>query len=136
LKAEWKEVKLNLKHPFTISRSTRTHYDSIILTLEHNGITAYGEAVPTSRYDEDSEKVNAALATIDFDAEPFGDPYKLDEIDTACRANALMTPSTIAAINIAYWDLQGKLLGKSFLKRHVHPSIDSLDTHFCRERRF
>jgi len=64
LKAEWKDVILNLIHPFTIARSTRTHYDSVILTLEHNGVTAYGEAVPTTRYDEDAEKVNAALASI------------------------------------------------------------------------
>ena len=112
MKAKWKEVKLNLIHPFTIARSTRTRYDSIILTLEHNGLTAYGEAVPTTRYDEDAEKVNAALASIDFEAEPFSDPFKLEDIDSACRDNSLMTPSAIAAVNIAYWDMQGKLLGQ------------------------
>ncbi|TFB10504.1 dipeptide epimerase [Candidatus Marinimicrobia bacterium MT.SAG.3] len=112
MKAKWKEVKLNLIHPFTIARGTRTHYDSIILTLEHNSITAYGEAVPTARYDEDAEKVKAALASIDFESEPFDDPFKLEDIDSACRDNPLMTPSAIAAMNIAYWDLQGKLLGQ------------------------
>ena len=112
MKAKWEEVKLNLIHPFTIARSTRTHYDSIILILEHNGITAYGEAVPTTRYDEDAEKVNTALASVDFESEPFNDPFKLEDIDSACRDNPLMTPSAIAAMNIAYWDMQGKLLGQ------------------------
>ena len=112
MKAKWEEVKLNLIHPFTIARSTRTHYDSIILILEHNGITAYGEAVPTTRYDEDAEKVNTALASVDFESEPFNDPFKLEDIDSACRDNSLMTPSAIAAMNIAYWDMQGKLLGQ------------------------
>ncbi len=112
MKAKWEEVKLNMIHPFTIARSTRTHYDSIILILEHNGITAYGEAVPTSRYDEDAEKVNTALASVDFESEPFNDPFKLEDIDSACRENPLMTPSAIAAMNIAYWDMQGKLLGQ------------------------
>ena len=112
MKAKWEEVKLNLIHPFTIARSTRTHYDSIILILEHNGITAYGEAVPTTRYDEDAEKVNTALASVDFESEPFNDPFKLEDIDSACRENPLMTPSAIAAMNIAYWDMQGKLLGQ------------------------
>ncbi|MCH8299359.1 MAG: dipeptide epimerase [Candidatus Marinimicrobia bacterium] len=112
MKAKWEEVKLNLIHPFTIARSTRTHYDSIILILEHNGITAYGEAVPTTRYDEDAEKVNTALASVDFESEPFNDPFKLEDIDSACRENSLMTPSAIAAMNIAYWDMQGKLLGQ------------------------
>ena len=116
MKARWKELKLLLIHPFTIARGTRTHYDSIILTLEHNGVTAYGEAVPTERYNDNSEKVDAALSSIDFNSEPFNDPFRLEDIDTACRSNELMTPSSTAAINIAYWDLQGKLLNQPLYK--------------------
>ena len=116
MKARWKELKLLLIHPFTIARGTRTHYDSVILTLEHNGVTAYGEAVPTERYNDNSEKVDAALSSIDFNSEPFNDPFRLEDIDTACRSNELMTPSSTAAINIAYWDLQGKLLNQPLYK--------------------
>lgn len=116
MKARWKELKLLLKHPFTIARGTRTHYDSVILILEHNGVTAYGEAVPTERYNDNSIKVDAALSSIDFGSEPFNDPFRLEDIDTVCRANELMTPSSIAAINIAYWDLQGKLLNQPLYK--------------------
>ena len=116
MKARWKELKLLLKHPFTIARGTRTHYDSVILTLEHNGLTAYGEAVPTERYNDNSEKVITALSSIDFDSEPFDNPFRLDDIDTVCRANELMTSSALAAVNIAYWDLQGKLLNQPLYK--------------------
>ena len=116
MKARWKELKLLLIHPFTIARGTRTHYDSVIFTLEHNGVTAYGEAVPTERYNDNSEKVDAALSSIDFNSEPFNDPFRLEDIDTACRSNELMTPSSTAAINIAYWDLQGKLLNQPLYK--------------------
>ena len=116
MKARWKELKLLLIHPFTIARGTRTHYDSVILTLEHNGVTAYGEAVPAERYNDNSEKVDAALSSIDFNSEPFNDPFRLEDIDSVCRANELMTPSSIAAINIAYWDLQGKLLNQPLYK--------------------
>jgi len=130
LKVEWRDVKLNLIHPFTIARSTRTHYDSIILTLEYNGVTAYGEAVPTLRYGDDSKKVNAALASIDFDSEPFNDPFKLEDIDSNCRANPLMTPSAIAAVNIAYWDLQGKLLGQPLYRLWGLDPLKSLITTF------
>ena len=130
MKAEWRDVKLNLIHPFTIARNTRTHYDSIILTLEYNGVTAYGEAVPTLRYNEDTEKVNSALATVDYDSEPFSDPFKLEDIDSACRANPLMTPSAIAAINIAYWALQGKLLGQPLYRLWGLNPLKSLITMF------
>ena len=92
MNAQWKELKLQLIHPFTIARGTRTHYDTVILTLEHNGVTAYGEAVPTERYNDNSEKVNAALLSIDFSSEQFNDPFRLEDIDSVCRANALMTP--------------------------------------------
>jgi len=110
LKATWKYVKLNLTHPFTIARGTRLHYDSMILELEYENIKALGEAVPTERYGENIEKVEAALASIDFDSAPFKDPFLIEDIDEACRANDLMTPSAIAAVNIAYWDLLGKVL--------------------------
>lgn len=116
MKATWKYVKLNLTHPFTIARGTRTHYDSMILELEYEGLKALGEAVPTTRYGEDIEKVKAGLASIDFDSAPFNDPYLIEDIDEACRSNTLMTPSAIAAVNIAYWDLLGKLLGKPLYK--------------------
>ena len=130
MKADWKDVKLNLIHPFTIARSTRMHYDSIILILEHNGLTAYGEAVPTLRYNEDAEKVKAALSSIDFESEPFSDSFKIEDIDSACRANRLMTPSAIAAVNIAYWDLQGKLSGQPLYRLWGLDPLKSLVTTF------
>ena len=112
MKAEWRDVKLNLIHPFTIARNTRTHYDSIILTLEYNGVTAYGEAVPTLRYNEDTEKVNSALATVDYDSEPFTKPVQVEDTDTTSSSKPLLYPSSIDASNIADWDLQGKILGQ------------------------
>jgi len=116
MKATWKYVKLNLTHPFTIARGTRTHYDSIILELKYEDIKAFGEAVPTERYGENVEKVEAALASVDFASAPFDDPFLIEDIDEACRNNSLMVPSAIAAINIAYWDLFGKLLNKPLYK--------------------
>ena len=116
MKATWEYVKLNLTHPFTIARGTRTHYDSVILKLEYEDVKAFGEAVPTVRYGEIVEKVETALASIDFDSAPFNDPFLIEDIDEACRSNSQMTPSAIAAVNIAYWDLLGKLLDKPLYK--------------------
>jgi len=116
LKATWKYVKLNLTHPFTIARSTRTHYDSMILELEYENFRGLGEAVPTERYGENIEKVEAGLGSIDFDSAPFKDPYLIEDIDEACRNNDLMSPSAIAAVNIAYWDLLGNVLDMPLYK--------------------
>ncbi|MCH8330653.1 MAG: hypothetical protein IH946_04620, partial [Bacteroidetes bacterium] len=60
---------------------------------------------------------------------PFSDPFKLEDIDSACRDNPLMTPSAIAAVNIAYWDLQGKLLGQPLYRLWgLNPSKSLIST--------
>jgi len=42
--------KLQLKHPFTISRGTRTEIPSIIVELQDNGISGFGEATANPYY--------------------------------------------------------------------------------------
>jgi len=130
MKATWKCVRLKLTNPFTIARGTRTHYDSVILELEHEGVVALGEAVPTERYGENVEKVEAALSSIDFDSEPFDEPFLIEDIDESCRNNSLMTPSAIAAVNIAYWDLLGKLMNKPLYKLWGLNPVKSLISTF------
>ena len=42
--------KLQLKHPFTISRGTRTEIPSLIVELQENGISGFGEATENPFY--------------------------------------------------------------------------------------
>src|SRR5258708_34351165 len=41
---------LAFKHPFTISRGTKTHQPTLIVELEYRGLKGYGEAPAISYY--------------------------------------------------------------------------------------
>ncbi len=66
-------IDLHLKHPFTIARGSSTARQSVILELEHDGITGFGEAAPLQRYDESIESVSSFFKKIDRQklSEPF-----------------------------------------------------------------
>ncbi|MCF6181202.1 dipeptide epimerase [Lutibacter sp.] len=50
MKLKLKTFKLQLKHPFTISRGTRTEIPSIIVTLQEDGVSGFGEATANPYY--------------------------------------------------------------------------------------
>ncbi len=53
--------KLQLKHPFTISRGTRTEIPSIIVELQDNGISGFGEATANPYYNTTVEQFEQVL---------------------------------------------------------------------------
>lgn len=53
--------KLQLKHPFTISRGTRTEIPSIIVELQENGISGFGEATANPYYNTTVEQFEQEL---------------------------------------------------------------------------
>ena len=52
---------LQLKHPFTISRGTRTEIPSIIVELQENGISGFGEATANPYYNTTIEQFEQEL---------------------------------------------------------------------------
>jgi len=53
--------KLKLKHPFTISRGTRTEIPSIIVELQENNISGFGEATANPYYNATVEQFEREL---------------------------------------------------------------------------
>src|SRR5258708_5359795 len=53
----YKEYNLPFKHPFTISRGTKTHQPTLIVELEYFGIKGYGEAPAITYYNIPVEKM-------------------------------------------------------------------------------
>ena len=56
-----KPFKLYLKHPFTISRSTKTSQDTIVVSVFDGRITGFGEAIPYPYYNITQEKIEQSL---------------------------------------------------------------------------
>ena len=53
--------KLQLKHPFTISRGTRTEVSSLIVELQENGFSGFGEATANPYYNTTVEQFEKEL---------------------------------------------------------------------------
>jgi L-Ala-D/L-Glu epimerase / N-acetyl-D-glutamate racemase len=98
---------LELVERFVISRGAKETADVVHVQLEHGGETGYGEAAPTSRYDESAESALAFLEGLDDLGD---DPFAHDEIEFRLAQHPGQM-SAKAAIDAALHDLGGKLTG-------------------------
>ena len=100
-------VTLELKERFVISRGAQETADVVHVEIEHAGETGFGEAAPTTRYDQTAESALAFLQ--DLDGLGNG-PFAFDEIEVRL-AERPGEMAAKAAIDAALHDLCGKLTG-------------------------
>ena len=98
---------LELVERFVISRGAQETADVVHVQLEHGGETGYGEAAPTTRYEENAESSLAFLEGLDDLGD---DPFAHDEIESRLAEHPGQM-SAKAAIDAALHDLGGKLTG-------------------------
>ena len=53
--------RIECTHPFGISRSSHSHYDIVFIYLEFDGLVGRGEAAPSNRYNESTERIIQVL---------------------------------------------------------------------------
>lgn len=101
--------RLELKHRFTIARTSDDYVDVVLVYFTQDGVTGIGEAVPSGRYDEDVLEIVRHIKSVSFDDMPLN--VSLDDwLDTALpRANGMR--SLEAAFDLALHDLHGRLKG-------------------------
>jgi L-alanine-DL-glutamate epimerase-like enolase superfamily enzyme len=100
-------VTLELAETFVISRESSDTTQSLIVEVRHSGVSGFGEAAPIERYAESAE---SALAYVEEHADTLGDdPFALDEVFARLPAREF---AARAALDAAFHDLQGKLLGQ------------------------
>jgi L-alanine-DL-glutamate epimerase-like enolase superfamily enzyme len=102
---------LPFKHPFTISKGTKTHQPTLIVELEHKGVKGYGEAPAINYYNIPVEKMIADLEANKTMIERFAltDPQRYWHY---LHHLLPQNPFLVCALDIAGWDLFGQLLGK------------------------
>ncbi len=114
MKLTYQPYQLELKHPFSIAKFTRTATPLMLLQLNYEGFTGYGEASMVPYYHENLETATAFLQKVDLSR--FKHPFKMDEIRTYLDDLAPGNPNIKAAVDIAFHDLIGKLEQKSCYK--------------------
>lgn len=106
---------LPLRHVFAISRGATHVCRTLIVELEQDGVRGYGEAGENPFYGATMENMQAALEQVrpQLEASPLGDPADLWE-----QLRPVLQASTFAqcALDIAAWDLWGKLRGQPLWK--------------------
>ncbi|MCF8342283.1 MAG: dipeptide epimerase [Chitinophagaceae bacterium] len=98
-------------YSFTISKGTKTHQPTFVVKLEWRGQTGYGEAPAISYYDITTEKMAADLEQKKVAIERFAltDPERFWHFLHHLIPN---NPFLISALDMAAWDLFGKMVNK------------------------
>lgn len=111
MKVNCRSYNLKFKHPFTISRGTKTHQPTLIVELEHFGIKGYGEAPAISYYNIPVEKMIEDLEAKKTVIEKFAftDPERFWHY---CHHLFPNNSFLVCALDIAGWDLYGKMKRK------------------------
>ena len=107
LNVSLKHFKLELKHPFTISRSTRTHQDTVIVSISDGVNVGYGEAIPYPFYGITLEKLTDSLQKIEpliIDAYSYTPEDFWNIIEPELRDNYF----ALCALDCAFWDYYAK----------------------------
>lgn len=110
MKLTYHTYNLKFRHPFTISRGTKTHQPTLIVALEHLGKTGYGEAPAITYYNITVEQMVADLERKKRLVEGFA----LTEPERWWHYVHHLFPQNpflVCALDIAGWDLFGKLKG-------------------------
>lgn len=113
MKVSYRNYNLAFRYPFTISNGrTKTHQPTFIVALEHLGRTGYGEApaityynIPVEKMAEDLERKKIFVEKFAF-TEPERYWHYLHHLFPA-------NPFLVCALDIAGWDLYGKIKGKT-----------------------
>ena len=115
MKLNYWSVNLPFKHPFTISKGTKTHQPSLIVELELGPFKGYGEAPAISYYNVTVDKMIAELEKKKTFVEKFAftDPERYwHYLHHLFPAN----PFLVCALDMAGWDLFGKMKQKPLYK--------------------
>lgn len=103
----YRPYHLQLKHPFTIAKFTRTATPVMLVNIEHEGYTGHGEASMVPYMGESHETAAAFLNKVDVSR--FSHPFDYGAIINYMDSIAPGNPAIKAAVDIALHDLDGKL---------------------------
>lgn len=108
MKINYRSLELPFKHPFTISKGTKTHQPTLIVQLEWNGITGVGEAPAITYYNISVEKMVEDLER----KRPMIERFALTDPERFWHFLHHLYPDNpflVCALDMAGWDLIGKL---------------------------
>lgn len=114
LKLSFESYNLQLKHVFTLAGSSRSTTPVMLIKIEIDGVTGYGEASMPPYLGESHESASRFLSALNL--EQFTDPFRLDEILEYVDKSAQGNTAAKASVDIALHDLTGKIMGQPWFR--------------------
>jgi L-alanine-DL-glutamate epimerase-like enolase superfamily enzyme len=111
MKIKYQNSNLPFKHPFTISKGTKTHQPALLVELEHFGIKGYGEAPAIIHYNITVDKMIEDIERKKTFIEKFAFTHP-DRYWHYLHHLFPNDPFLVCALDMAGWDLYGKKEGK------------------------
>lgn len=105
---QYQQNNLKFRYPFTISKGTKTHQPSLLIKLDFAGISGYGEAPAISYYNITVEQMISDIEQ----KKPFLEKFSFTHPDRYWHYLHHLLPANpflVAALDIAAWDIYGKL---------------------------
>jgi L-alanine-DL-glutamate epimerase-like enolase superfamily enzyme len=111
MKVHYRPYNLKFHYPFTISKGTKTHQPTLIVSLDHLGHTGYGEAPAINYYNISVEKMIEDLEQKKLFVEKFAftEPERYWHYLHHLFPH---NPFLVCALDMAGWDLYGKMKNK------------------------
>lgn len=127
LQVRYTQTNLPFRYPFTISKGTKTHQPALLVELEFRGKKGYGEAPAIAYYNITVEKMVEDLQRKKLFVEKFAytDPERYWHY---LHHLFPQNPFLVCALDMASWDLYGKLRGKPL---HQLWNLDPLNAPVC-----
>jgi L-Ala-D/L-Glu epimerase len=107
----YRKSDLRFKHPFTISKGTKTHQPALLVELEFFGIKGYGEAPAITYYNIPVEKMIADIES----KKKFIEKFSFTEPDRYWHYLHHLLPDNpflVCALDMAGWDIYGQIKRK------------------------
>jgi L-Ala-D/L-Glu epimerase len=120
--------ELQLRHVFTLSNSSRKTTPDILTRLEIDGAVGYGEASMPPYLGESVETATHFLSSLDLGQ--FTDPFQMDDILKYVDSVMLGNTAAKASVDIALYDLVGKLMKQPWYKIWGFDPLDTPNTSF------
>ncbi|MFW6257271.1 MAG: dipeptide epimerase [Prolixibacteraceae bacterium] len=114
LKLSFEPYNLQLRHVFTLAKSSRSITPVMLTKLEYDGITGYGEASMPPYLGETQKTAAKFLSALNLSQ--FNDPFRLEEILDYVDEAAPGNTAAKAAVDIALHDLVGKMIKQPWYK--------------------
>jgi L-alanine-DL-glutamate epimerase-like enolase superfamily enzyme len=113
MKLEVEPISLETAHPFRIARSTRDRFELFVFSLTYEGVTGLGESSPQAYYGETPLTLRGAVNALGglLDGEPDEVRARLHKPGAELFAALEGHASVRAAIDMALWDIRGKVEG-------------------------